>query len=478
MCETTPRPSAGTITGGRRRAGGEGAVRRALRGDLDAIVMTAIAAEPERRYASVEQLAADVDRHLKHEPVVARAPGAAYLLSRWVRRHRALVAAAGVALLALAAGAAGLVRGSEKAKRQAESTQRVNTLLREMLIQLEPTSARGFESSLQRQLHFANQELEKGLLKDEPGLELDLRLAMGRVYGSLGYPGWASEQFEKALELARRAGATRGALRPHCAARLAKRAARAGAAAEGGCTRSRSPADRRTRRELVLAQGSGSAHRAAPFATPTQWSTRRARNARRRETPRTPDGRPGRRALNRLGRRRRRRRSARARRAWRSELFRRRIRARRSRSRQRARAAREGRAEEASSCSRGLEIALYDSKNPVIAWSLALLADVQCAAGRANEAVPLLEEALAIRKLHFEADSAPRMESLLQLGLALVDAGEPESALKPLREALAIADRRRETRDPRLPRARQEFARLISDATSGSDAANAPKGGH
>jgi serine/threonine-protein kinase len=495
MSETTPpRPSAGAISAEAAAARGQdvGALRRALRGDLDAIVLTALAAEPERRYASVEQLAADVDRHLKHEPVVARAPGAAYLLSRWVRRHRALVAASVVALLALAAGAAGLVRGSEKARREAESTQRVNTLLREMLVQLEPTSARGFESSLQRQLHFANQELEKGLLKDEPGLELDLRLAMGRVYGSLGYPGWASEQFEKALELARRAGATRDARYVQLLRCLgwAKRSSAQYAAAE-----------ERLRAAIALARELGGPEDELGLAQTELGLTLTAlrrfddadavldeARAQRKAAGSADDaemaGLEAASALNRLerGDTAGAEAPARATLALARKLFPKEDPRQALALETLARVLRaKGELEEAETLlDQSLEIrrALYDSKNPVIAWSLALLADVQCAAGRANEAVPLLEEALAIRKLHFEADSAPRMESLLQLGLALIDAGEPESALKPLREALAIADRRHYTLDPRLPRARQEFARLLSDAAPPPDAANAPKGGH
>jgi len=479
MTETTPpRPSAAEIPDAAAAARGleTGALRRALRGDLDAIVMTAIAPEPARRYPSVDRLAADVDRHFAHLPVVARAPGAAYLLSRWVRRHRALVAAALVALLALGAGAAGLVSGSAQARRQAESTQRVNQLLREMLVQLEPTSARGFESSLQKQLHFANAELEKGLLKDEPDLEIDLRIAIGRVYGSLGYPGWAAGQLEKALALARRPGAPRDARTVQILRVLGWARRNSAQYAE---------AEKLLREALALARELGGPEDELGLAQAelglTLTALRRfddadavleAALARRRSAGAADDAQvPGLQAalaLNRLerGDAAGAEPPARAvlaystkflppedpRHAIALETLARVLRAK-------------GALDEAETLlDRSLEIrrALYDPKNPVIAWSLALLADVQCADGRAAEAVPLLEEALAIRKLHFEADSAPRMETLLQLGLAYVDAGESESALAPLREGLSIADRHGWTLDPRLPRARKELVALTS----------------
>ncbi len=80
-------------------------LRRRLRGDLDAIVLTAMNKEPERRYRGAAELAADVRRHLTGKPVIARSASPIYLVRRWVRRHRGAVlsAAAGAVLAAIVA---------------------------------------------------------------------------------------------------------------------------------------------------------------------------------------------------------------------------------------------------------------------------------------------------------------------------------------------------------------------------------------
>ena len=125
VCETEPvRPSEAvtravaapaegapgtTGTGEGRGIGGRDPqrLRRRLEGDLDNIVMKAISKEPARRYASVDQLAEDVRRHLGGLPVLARPDTLGYRTSKFVRRHRGAVAAAAAVFLALVAGIVG-----------------------------------------------------------------------------------------------------------------------------------------------------------------------------------------------------------------------------------------------------------------------------------------------------------------------------------------------------------------------------------
>ncbi len=98
-----PRPSM-RIT----RSSASGDSRRSwassLRGDLDWIVMKALAKEPDRRYHSPSSLADDIGRFLAHEPIEARPPGSAYRLRRFMRRHRLAVGAGIVVSAALIAG--------------------------------------------------------------------------------------------------------------------------------------------------------------------------------------------------------------------------------------------------------------------------------------------------------------------------------------------------------------------------------------
>lgn len=75
-----------------------------VKGDLDWIVLKALERDPDRRYGSADDLADDVERFLKYEPIVARPPSRSYLISRFVRRHRVGVAASAAIAFAVTAG--------------------------------------------------------------------------------------------------------------------------------------------------------------------------------------------------------------------------------------------------------------------------------------------------------------------------------------------------------------------------------------
>ncbi len=81
-------------------------LRKQLRGDLDWIVLRALEKDRTRRYASASEFAADIERHLADEAVMASPPSALYRLKKTYRRHRVVVAAALVVVLALAGGLA------------------------------------------------------------------------------------------------------------------------------------------------------------------------------------------------------------------------------------------------------------------------------------------------------------------------------------------------------------------------------------
>jgi WD40 repeat protein len=81
-----------------------GAIDRALRGDLETIAAKALEKDRTRRYASVSELAGDVERVLRHEPIAARPASTIYTVKKFARRNRALVAGGVSAVAALIVG--------------------------------------------------------------------------------------------------------------------------------------------------------------------------------------------------------------------------------------------------------------------------------------------------------------------------------------------------------------------------------------
>jgi eukaryotic-like serine/threonine-protein kinase len=100
------------------REGSPEKLSRRLRGDLDNIVLMALRKEPERRYATVDQFAEDIRRHLQHVPVIARKDTLRYRASTFVRRHLVGVGAAGLVLAVLIIGIVATTREARIAETQ------------------------------------------------------------------------------------------------------------------------------------------------------------------------------------------------------------------------------------------------------------------------------------------------------------------------------------------------------------------------
>ena len=107
--EAPPLPRKLTSMGARasdiaaRRQTNPTSLRRLVDGDLNSITMKALEKVRDRRYASVSDLAADIQRHLENRPVLASPPGRIYRTRKFLRRHQmaALGTTAGVAFLLL-----------------------------------------------------------------------------------------------------------------------------------------------------------------------------------------------------------------------------------------------------------------------------------------------------------------------------------------------------------------------------------------
>ena len=181
------------------------AMRRQLRGDLDWITMKALEKDRTRRYGSPNELAADIGRHLRHEPVEASPPSTLYRVGKFVRRHKVGVAASSVVLLALLVGLTGTAFGLLKAQRaEGQARQEAATAERaiELLVGLfdvsDPSEARGNTITAREILDRAAERLE-GELDEQPLVRAALMSAVGRVYQNLGLNSAAKPLFEGAL---------------------------------------------------------------------------------------------------------------------------------------------------------------------------------------------------------------------------------------------------------------------------------------
>lgn len=125
---------------GRRRA-------RALEGDLDNILLKALAKDPQRRYSSAERLSEDLRRHLAGLPVRARPEAVGYVVGKFIRRHRWGIAGAGLVVLALVGGIAGTSWQAMRARAEraradaarARAEELVDFMLGDLRRKLEPS---------------------------------------------------------------------------------------------------------------------------------------------------------------------------------------------------------------------------------------------------------------------------------------------------------------------------------------------------
>ena len=180
---------------------------RHLRGDLDWITMKALEKDKTRRYGSPSDLARDIDRHLRNEPVLACPPSTAYRTKKFVRRHRSgvLVSTAAVLLLlgfaiTMAAQARRIARERDRANLEAETSRRVTEFMTGMFTIADPSEAKGNSITAREILDKASKEIDPGLEKD-PLLQARMLDTMGNVYGALGLYLQSKPLLTKALDI-------------------------------------------------------------------------------------------------------------------------------------------------------------------------------------------------------------------------------------------------------------------------------------
>src|SRR5262249_6795719 len=101
-------------------------LRQVFRGELDWIVMKALEKDRNRRYETASAFAADVQRYLNDEPVLACPPSVGYRLGKFLRRNKGPVLAGGLVLLGLFGGGIGVAFGLTEAHEQREIASLLN----------------------------------------------------------------------------------------------------------------------------------------------------------------------------------------------------------------------------------------------------------------------------------------------------------------------------------------------------------------
>ncbi|MCU0814537.1 MAG: serine/threonine protein kinase, partial [Burkholderiaceae bacterium] len=152
--------------------------RRALRGDLDTIVLKALRRDPAARYPTVAALADDLRRHLEHRPVQAQPDRAAYRLHTFVRRHRVAVGAGTAVVAALAAGLVVALWQARLAQAEQRRAAAVKAFVTGLLVDVDPFNTTTTAPTVEGLLQMAEQRLRGEHLRD-PAIRVELLDTVG-----------------------------------------------------------------------------------------------------------------------------------------------------------------------------------------------------------------------------------------------------------------------------------------------------------
>jgi len=186
-----------------------------LKGDLDWIVMRALEKDRGRRYETANGFAMDIERHLSHEPVVARPPSRLYRFGKLVRRNQGVFAAVGAVAAALLFGletSTWLFFQERVARQRAVAAEQQQTRLRaeaeaarnsEAKLRQEAVAARNEEARLRREAEAREKVTQAAVLINQSrfeeadeilnNVELPLVKSLGSSrIGASGAPRWRS----------------------------------------------------------------------------------------------------------------------------------------------------------------------------------------------------------------------------------------------------------------------------------------------
>ncbi|MEZ4378712.1 MAG: serine/threonine-protein kinase [Gemmatimonadales bacterium] len=175
---------------------------RLLVGDLDNIVLTALRKEPDRRYASVAAMAEDLRRYLDGRPVLARGTPWGYRAGKFVRRHRAAVAAGGLGVASLAAAVmfytGRLSDERDLARAEATRANAIADFLQDVFSEANPDRVLGREVSVADLFERGAARIDS--LEVAPETKAGLLLVMGNAFRGVGDLERAEALLREAVE--------------------------------------------------------------------------------------------------------------------------------------------------------------------------------------------------------------------------------------------------------------------------------------
>jgi len=174
---------------------------RRLSGDLDTIVLYALRKEPDRRYASVDQLVTDVERFRQELPVRAQVDSLGYRVRKFVGRRRAALAWSGMAVAIVAVGLPAIIGERLRSARESARAEQIETILADMFAFASPRALAPTPTARHYVDHAA--ALVQAELQGEPASQARLLFKIGDVYNALGEYGAAIEAAKGALRLRR-----------------------------------------------------------------------------------------------------------------------------------------------------------------------------------------------------------------------------------------------------------------------------------
>jgi len=186
-----------------------------VRGDLDWIVMKCLEKDRTRRYETATGLAADIQRHINNEPVLASPPSNLYKFQKLVRRNKLAFVAASAVIAALIIGlgvstflyireraANRRATAAEKVARSAAAkSEQVADFLQGMLQGVGPEVALGRDTVMLQEIMAKTRKRLDQELKDQPEVEIELRTTLANTYLQLGDYANSETEYRRALDL-------------------------------------------------------------------------------------------------------------------------------------------------------------------------------------------------------------------------------------------------------------------------------------